>query len=160
MNYDIWGPWSASVGPNAPLNDTCATDASQKVGSAVSAVDAWTKAGIPADQLVLGVAAYGHGFSVSPSDAFTSNNTLAPYPPFNTSFTPQGDAWDDAPTPGAVDVCGNPEAVGGNWDFWGLVGGGFLNENGTANTAGGIAFRYDECSQTVCFDIFSTGMWD
>ncbi|KAG8744772.1 hypothetical protein FRC10_009420 [Ceratobasidium sp. 414] len=136
MNYDIWGPWSTGVGPNAPLNDTCVADETQKVGSAVSAVNAWMTAGIPADQLVLAVAAYGHGFSVSPSDAFTSNNTLVPYPPFNTTFTPQGDAWDDAPTPGAVDVCGTPEAVGGNWDFWGLIAGGFLNQNGTVNTAG------------------------
>ncbi|KAG9121581.1 hypothetical protein FRC07_002405, partial [Ceratobasidium sp. 392] len=34
MNYDIWGPWSTGVGPNAPLNDTCVTDAGNKVGSA------------------------------------------------------------------------------------------------------------------------------
>jgi len=24
MNYDIWGSWSTSVGPNAPLDDSCA----------------------------------------------------------------------------------------------------------------------------------------
>ncbi|KAG8705796.1 hypothetical protein FRC09_002752 [Ceratobasidium sp. 395] len=148
MNYDIWGPWSTSVGPNAPLNDSCVADPTNQVGSAVSAIEAWTSAGIPADQLVLGVAGYGHGFSVSPTDAFTANGTLAAYPPFNKTFTPQGDAWDEAPEAGALDVCGNPEALSGNWDFWGLIAGGFLNGNGTANTAEEIAYRYDECSQT------------
>ncbi|QRV85311.1 chitinase [Ceratobasidium sp. AG-Ba] len=149
MNYDVWGAWSDTVGPNAPLNDTCAPPANQ-VGSAVSAVQAWTAAGIPADQLVFGVASYGHSFEVAPAAAVSSNSssTLVPYPTFNKTATPKGDAWDTVPEPGAVDVCGNPETVGGNWDFWGLIAGGFLNENGTANTAEGILYRYDECSQT------------
>ncbi|KAF8742076.1 Glycoside hydrolase family 18 protein, partial [Rhizoctonia solani] len=151
MNYDIWGPWSDTTGPNAPLNDTCATNATQKVGSAVSAVEAWTKAGFPADQIVLGVAGYGHGFSVTPANAL-NDSILNPYSTFNKSFTPPGDAWDDMPVgPNgtvALDVCGNPQAQGGNWDFWGLVENGFLNENGTANTAEGIVYKFDECSQT------------
>ncbi|ELU38722.1 endochitinase [Rhizoctonia solani AG-1 IA] len=151
MNYDIWGPWSDTTGPNAPLNDTCATNATQKVGSAVSAVEAWTKAGFPADQIVLGVAGYGHGFSVTPANAL-NDSILNPYSTFNKSFTPPGDAWDDMPVgPNgtvALDVCGNPQAQGGNWDFWGLIENGFLNENGTANTAEGIVYKFDECSQT------------
>lgn len=150
MNYDIWGSWSTAVGPNAPLNDSCVTDETQKVGSAVSAVEAWTAAGMPADQIVLGVASYGHSYLVPLSAAVSSNDstTLASYPTFNSSTIPQGDAWDAAPEPGAVDACGNPETISGNWDFWGLVQGGFLNENGTANTAKDVLFRFDECSQT------------
>ncbi|KAG9123461.1 hypothetical protein FRC07_014912 [Ceratobasidium sp. 392] len=141
MNYDVWGPWSPSVGPNAPLNDTCVANATNRVGSAVSAVEAWTSAGIPVDQLVLGVSAYGRGYSVSPADAFPGgNNTLGAYVPFNKTFTPKGDAWDVVPAPGALDVCGNSEVAEGGWDFWGLIAGGFLNENGTANTAEGINF--------------------
>ncbi|KAF8762019.1 Glycoside hydrolase family 18 protein [Rhizoctonia solani] len=135
MNYDIWGPWSDTTGPNAPLNDTCATNATQKVGSAI----------------VLGVAGYGHGFSVTPANAL-NDSILNPYSTFNKSFTPPGDAWDDMPVgPNgtvALDVCGNPQAQGGNWDFWGLIENGFLNENGTANTAEGIVYKFDECSQT------------
>lgn len=149
MNYDIWGPWSDTVGPNAPLNDTCAANATQKVGSAVSAIEAWTTAGMPADQIVLGVAGYGHGFSVAPADALTSDNTIALYAPFNKTANPAGDAWDEEPAAGSVDICGNPQTLAGTWNFWGLVEGGFLNENGTANTAGGIAYKFDECSQTV-----------
>ncbi|KAH0828077.1 hypothetical protein J3R83DRAFT_3733 [Lanmaoa asiatica] len=75
MNYDVWGSWSSAVGPNSPLNDTCASPADQ-VGSAVSAVKAWTAAGVPVDQIVLGVASYGHSFSVPPYDALAGNNLL------------------------------------------------------------------------------------
>jgi len=144
MDYDIWGSWSSAVGPNAPLNDTCATPSNQQ-GSAVSAVKAWSNAGIPVGQIVLAVAAYGHSFSVSPSDAFTSGTTtLAAYPAFNKTNQPLGDAWDDT---GSVDACGVYEAQGGTFRFWGLIDGGFLTTEGT--TAPGIYYRFDSCSQTV-----------
>ncbi|KAF9227049.1 glycoside hydrolase, partial [Gyrodon lividus] len=144
MNYDVWGPWSSAVGPNAPLNDTCAPPADQ-VGSAVSAVKAWGAAGMPANKIVLGVAAYGHSYSVSPSDAFVrgSKTELAAYPAFNASNQPLGDAWDDT---GSVDPCGVYQGPGGTWDFWGLVDGGFLTSQGSP--APGIYYRYDACSQT------------
>ncbi|KAG2352467.1 glycoside hydrolase family 18 protein, partial [Suillus spraguei] len=73
MNYDVWGPWSTHVGPNAPLNDTCASPENRQ-GSAVSAIKAWTAAGMPINMIVLGVASYGHSFSVSPSAAFDSGS--------------------------------------------------------------------------------------
>ncbi|KAG0707044.1 glycoside hydrolase family 18 protein [Suillus ampliporus] len=142
MDYDVWGSWSPAVGPNAPLNDSCATSSEQQ-GSAVSAVKAWSNAGMPIDQIVLGVASYGHSYSVKPSDAFVSGTkTLAAYPPFDASNQPKGDAWDV----GSVDACGNYQGSGGAFDFWGLVDGGFLNSEGT--TAQGIYYRFDSCSQT------------
>ena len=149
MNYDVWGSWSSSVGPNAPLNDTCASGADQQ-GSAVSAVKAWTDAGFPANQLVLGVASYGHSFKVASTAAFSGSSdstALAAYPAFDASEQPLGDSW-DAVAPAGVDQCGNPTAGGpsGIFDFWGLIEGGFLTANGTA--ADGIAYRFDECSQT------------
>ncbi|KAG2135821.1 glycoside hydrolase family 18 protein [Suillus clintonianus] len=145
MNYDVWGSWSSTVGPNAPLNDTCAAPANQQ-GSAVSAVKAWTDAGMPANQIVLGVAAYGHSFSVSPSNAFMPDapETLVGYPAFNASNQPLGDAWDDT---GSVDVCGVYEGPGGTYNFWGLIDDGFLTETGAP--ANGIFYRYDNCSQTT-----------
>ena len=130
------------MGPNAPLNDTCAPVAYQE-GSAVSAVKAWTSAHFPANKLVLGVASYGHSFYVPQSTAITSNG-LAAYPAFNASRQPSGDKWDG---PAGVDQCGNPTTVGGIFDFWGLVDGGFLKRDGTA--ANDIKYRYDDCSQTV-----------
>ncbi|KAF9227060.1 glycoside hydrolase family 18 protein [Gyrodon lividus] len=144
MNYDIWGSWSSAVGPNAPLNDTCAPPADQ-AGSVVSAVKAWTAAGMPADKIVLGVASYGHSSRVSPSNAFvdSSKTELAPYPAFNTSSQPLGDAWDST---GGLDICGVYQGPGGSWYFWGLVDGGFLTPQGSP--APGIYYRYDTCSQT------------
>ncbi|KAF8582525.1 glycoside hydrolase family 18 protein [Ramaria rubella] len=142
MNYDIWGSWSSAVGPNAPLADACASPADQQ-GSATSAVKAWTGAGFPAHQIVLGVASYGHSFHVSNSTAI-QNGVLVPYPAFDAQQQPDGDAWDDAAGP---DVCGVQQPVGGNFDFWGLIDGGFLTSNG--KPASGIAYRFDNCSQTA-----------
>ncbi|PPQ64866.1 hypothetical protein CVT26_002584 [Gymnopilus dilepis] len=144
MDYDVWGPWSSTVGPNAPLDDTCAAPENQ-VGSAVRAVEAWTKAGMPAHQIVLGVAAYGHSFTVPSTEAFVSGSKteLVAYPPFNASDPPVGDAWDD---PAGLDECGNFQEPGGDVDFWGLVQEGYLNTDGTPKE--GIAYRFDSCSQT------------
>ncbi|KAL0059639.1 hypothetical protein AAF712_013604 [Marasmius tenuissimus] len=143
MNYDIWGSWSPSVGPNAPLDDTCASSDKQ-VGSAVSAVKAWTNAGFPIDQIVLGVAGYGHSFTVTPEAAFEADGkTLAAYPSFDASKPPQGDRWDDGAGP---DVCGVQQHAGGNFNFWGLIEEGFLDAAGNPNE--GIASKFDECSQT------------
>jgi len=142
MNYDIWGSWSSSVGPNAPLNDSCA---STPEGSAVSATKAWTTAGFPANKIILGVASYGHSFHVDESSALDASGNMKLYPPFDKSQQPAGDKWDG--TAGGVDVCGNQNAVGGNFDFWGLIDGGFLTTNGAA--ASGIDYIFDNCSQTV-----------
>jgi chitinase len=145
MNYDIWGSWSATVGPNAPLDDTCAPPAAQ-IGSAFSAIQAWSSAGMPLDQIVLGVPSYGHSFYVSEEDAFVSGSktVLATYPPFDKSRQPKGDRWDGG---AGVDACGQPVGIGGNWDYWGLIEGGFLDESG--NVASGIIGNFDNCSQTV-----------
>ncbi|KAL0580742.1 hypothetical protein V5O48_001300 [Marasmius crinis-equi] len=143
MNYDIWGPWSPSVGPNAPLDDTCASSDKQD-GSAVSAVKAWTSAGFPASQIVLGVAGYGHSFTVRPEDAFEADGvTLAAYPAFDASKHASGDSWDDPP---GVDVCGVQQNSGGNFNFWGLIEGGYLDSSGNPNA--GVPNRFDDCSQT------------
>lgn len=143
MNYDVWGSWSATTGPNAPLNDTCS---SQQEGSAVSAVKSWTDSGFPANQLVLGVASYGHSFKVAQTAAL-AGSALNAYAAFDKSSQPLGDSWDEDASAG-VDQCGNPTSGGpsGIFDFWGLVEGGFLTANGTA--ADGIDYVFDECSQT------------
>ncbi|KAG6817892.1 hypothetical protein H0H87_001724 [Tephrocybe sp. NHM501043] len=144
MNYDIWGPWSPTVGPNAPLKDSCATSANQ-AGSATTAVAKWTAAGIPHNQLLLGVPAYGHSFRVRKAQAFTSGSatTLTSYPQFDSSAPPVGDSWDDA---AGVDVCGNTQAQGGVINFWGLIANGFLNKDGSVKS--GIVSAYDTCSET------------
>jgi len=142
MNYDLWGPWSPSVGPNAALNDTCTTRAS---GSAVSAVSKWRAAGVPVDKLVLGVPAYGHSFRVKKADAYEKGSTtLALYPLFVATDTPLGDSWDD---PGYTDVCGVWNGPSGFINYWGLKEQGFIDAKGAVQS--GIGYRFDTCSQTV-----------
>ncbi|KAH9477623.1 Chitinase A1 [Psilocybe cubensis] len=164
MNYDVWGAWSTDVGPNAPLNDSCAA---VQAGSATSAVKAWTDAGFPASKanislisnvealsnscelfhakIVLGVAAYGHSFHVATNDALDNAGNLALYPPFDKSQQPLGDS--DIPgAPPSEDECGNPVGVSGTFNFNGMVAAGFLDTNG--NAAAGIDYRFDNCSQT------------
>ncbi|TFY71622.1 hypothetical protein EVG20_g1373 [Dentipellis fragilis] len=145
MNYDVWGPWSATTGPNGPLNDTC-TSSANKAGSAVSGVAAWHAAGIPFDQIVLGVPGYGHSFRVAPKDALPhgADGALATFVKFDANDQPVGDSWDD-PDPGP-DECGNPQGPEGDFDYWGLIDGGFLTQEGKA--AKGIVYVYDTCSQT------------
>ncbi|KIP07396.1 glycoside hydrolase family 18 protein [Phlebiopsis gigantea 11061_1 CR5-6] len=156
MNYDVFGTWSAAVGPNAPLDDTCAPPQYQQ-GSAVSAISAWTTAGFPANKIVLGVGSYGHSYFVSQDNAFadatqsaaqaSETTLLAAYPPFDASLQPLGDSW-DAVEPASTDACGNPTAGGpsGIFNFRGLIEKGLLAEDGTP--AAGMGFRFDNCSQT------------
>ncbi|KAJ3998026.1 chitinase [Lentinula boryana] len=144
MNYDVWGSWSATVGPNSPLADSCAASENQQ-GSASTAVKNWNGAGMPLDKIVLGVASYGHSFVVSHDNAFVSgsNTELAPYPPFDKSAFPHGDSWDDD---GGSDACGNHEPSGGTFNFWGLINNAFLDQNG--DFVDNIPHRFDSCSQT------------
>ena len=142
MNYDVYGSFSPSVGPNAPLNDSCAPSPQ---GSAVSGVKSWTDAGFPHHKIVLGVAGYGHSFHVNSSSAFNGSAKVHPYVPFDKSQQPAGDKLDS--TAGDTDVCGNPTVVGGVFNFWGLIYGGFLNAEG--KPAKGIDYAFDNCSQTV-----------
>ncbi|KAF7291893.1 Glycoside hydrolase family 18 protein [Mycena indigotica] len=143
MNYDVWGSWSPSVGPNAPLNDSCASAADQQ-GSAVSAVKAWTTANFPAHQIALGLAAYGHSFKVAPQSAMNGGN-VALYPSYDKSVQPVGTS--DSPSDiSAVDPCGNYEGISGIFTFAGLIQSGFLDKSGTA--ASGIQYTFDPCSQT------------
>lgn len=90
MAYDIYGTWStAGAGPNAPLQDSCAPSNNQ-FGSCESAVKAWTAAGFPANQIMLGVPSYGHSYTVSSSVINGNAQKLAQYPSFNKNTVPLG----------------------------------------------------------------------
>jgi chitinase len=95
--------------------------------------------------MILGVASYGHSFHVNQGDALDVSGNIKPYAPFDKSQQPTGDKWDA--TASGVDVCGNPNTVGGVFDFWGLISGGFLTKNGTV--ASGIDYTSDSCGKTV-----------
>jgi chitinase len=137
MVYDITGSFQDTPGPNAPLNDTCSP---VKTGSAVSAVNAWTSASFPVNQIVLGVASYGHAsiFPPSSAHAFKSSDNRASCSAF-TQYT----GWDGEQ---GKDSCGYPVPSGGIWNFNALVSGGYLDDHGNAKE--GVDYRYDDCSQT------------
>lgn len=67
MNYDIWGA-SATPGPNGPLEVCAGTSSWQPEANAKAGVAAWKAAGMPANKIMLGLAAYGY---VSDSTATT-----------------------------------------------------------------------------------------
>ncbi|WWD19694.1 hypothetical protein CI109_104158 [Kwoniella shandongensis] len=58
MNYDVWGS-SNTPGANAPLSDGC-NNSTQPLANAYASVASWTNAGMPANQITLGVPAYGY----------------------------------------------------------------------------------------------------
>ncbi|KAH7887638.1 glycoside hydrolase family 18 protein [Phlebopus sp. FC_14] len=58
MNYDTFET-SSPPGPNAPLYDGC-NNSSQPSENAVAAYNAWTGAGFPSSQIVLGLPLYGY----------------------------------------------------------------------------------------------------
>jgi chitinase len=143
MNYDEFGQWSASAGPNAALKDECAPADAQQ-GSAASAVRAWTASGIPAAQLVLGVASYGHAFNVSEADAFTTDTCAEES---ELALFPKYSKWDYQPGEAVVQECGQDAPKDLQYRFADLVLAGFLKDDGTVEDK--IHARYDECSQTV-----------
>ncbi|EAU81461.1 endochitinase [Coprinopsis cinerea okayama7 len=140
MAYDVWGAWSPTVGPNAPLQDSCAANG---VGSVASSVAAWTGAGFPANKLVLGVPAYGRSYYVDPANALSAAGELTPYAQFDKSKQPLGEGETGEQT---VDQCGVASGPSGLFNFAGLVDAGYLNPDGTA--AEGMVYLCDQCSET------------
>ena len=154
MNYDTWGrefsrsvstlPFgavpsnklsaSSNLGPNAPLDDAC-QNSTQPAANAVAAINAWTAAGIPPRQLVLGVPSYGY---VSRSDATRlqqrdRNIPPAPASPYVRVLTEEGGDSGPVQFRGLVDqgaLCNDP-----NWP------GGYLG-------CGGFTREWDACSST------------
>ncbi|KAG6830483.1 hypothetical protein H0H92_000490 [Tricholoma furcatifolium] len=121
MNYDIYGTFSSTTGPNAPLDLSCSSQANGNP-SATSAVEAWTAANMPANQIVLGVPSYGHTFSASSSQAL-SGNTISLYSQFSGAGPNDGD-----------------------YTFAQMVSAGLLTTSGAP--ASGIDYLFDSCSQT------------
>ena len=144
MDYDIPSNPTIGAGPSSPLNDSCASVSAQ-FGSAVSAVDAWTAAGMPSNQILLGVPSYGHSYVVPPTQILSPSVAQLSYPPFDLSLEQVGDSWSGN---GGVDVCGNVVGPGGTYTYWGLMQQGFLNSDGSVKD--GIEYRFDGCSMTVC----------
>ncbi|GAA5956788.1 hypothetical protein JCM3765_005737 [Sporobolomyces pararoseus] len=74
MNYDVWGA-SSTPGPNAPLSDAC-PNSMQPNANMVSAVKAWTDAGMPASKILMGVPAYGYISSSSATSLIHKRDSI------------------------------------------------------------------------------------
>lgn len=110
LAYDIWTPLNATVGPGAPLYDSCAPSGDQR-GSVNSSVNAWMAAGFSADKIVVGTPAYGYLYNVPTSSALSTDGTLVQYPAIDKSKpSPPGDPWTATAGP---DACGNQAPAAG-----------------------------------------------
>jgi chitinase len=142
MNYDVWGPWTSRMGPNAPLNDSCT---SYQDGSAVSAIKSWTKAKFPAKQILLGVPSFGYSNWVSQSAALPSGikGTMASYPLVESAPSLGSD------NTAGVYQCGDYVPVPGDFTFASMIQKGFLTTSGLPGS--GMESRVSTCSITVRF---------
>jgi chitinase len=103
MNYDIRSNSSFGAGPSSPLDDSCAPIRARN-GSAKSAVSAWSAAGFPINQIVLGVPSYGHSYSILPGGSGQNTSTTLPMYPSYANVHVRGDKWDGFGN--ETDVCG------------------------------------------------------
>ena len=89
MTYDFAGSWSKVTAFNAPLHPWPEHEAGKFASS--SAVDAYLKAGVPADKIVLGVPFYGRAFGgVKPGD---THGLGQPFDPKAKATSPDGWGW-------------------------------------------------------------------
>ncbi|KAJ2482222.1 hypothetical protein IWW56_001243 [Coemansia sp. RSA 2131] len=135
MAYDINGPWNQETGPNAPFN----YEASKGTPlSFVSAIDAWTNAGWPANQLVAGLGFYGRSTRAQNDMRRDSMNQYQP----QLHDVPLGDS-EDAPW---YDKCAQITSASGTWQWKHLRDQGVLTSPNAA--AAPWVRQWDSVSQT------------
>ncbi|KAJ2716642.1 hypothetical protein H4R19_000533 [Coemansia spiralis] len=135
MAYDINGAWNPETGPNAPFNFEGGKGTPL---SFVSAIDAWTSAGWPANQLVAGLGFYGRATVTQQNMIRDSANQYQP----QLHDVPLGDQ-EDAPW---FDACAGSTANSGMWQWKNLRLQGVLADPHTA--AAPWVRQWDSVSQT------------
>lgn len=137
MNYDVFS--SGDPGPNAPLSDGCGTS-SMPLANAYAAIASWTQAGMPANQIMLGIAAYGYLYKSSASRLRTRRRGLEPRASV-TVYNPNG------------------QTEGGQVNFASLISQGALaqDSNGKWVGAGGFTREWDNCSSTPWLKSWESG---
>ncbi|KAJ2851078.1 hypothetical protein IWW36_001425 [Coemansia brasiliensis] len=121
MQYDINGAWLNNTGPNAPLEFEQGKGAQF---SFASAIDAWTKAGWPANQLTAGLAFYGRSTTATVDMTKDPTNQYQP----QGSVLPKGDSEDAEWS----DTCDQTSGMSGMWQWKHLRDQGVLTSPDTA----------------------------
>ncbi|KAF8592399.1 glycoside hydrolase family 18 protein [Ramaria rubella] len=150
MNYDVWSS-SPQPGPNAPLSDAC-HNSTQPEANANAAIASWTAAGFPAQQIMLGLPAYGY-VSRSSATSLRARRSLS-----NLITSPSDTALNNgtvtiSPTTPAANVAVLSEAGSadsGQVQFNALITQGALvkNAQGLFVGNGGFQREWDACSST------------
>ncbi|KAF9458110.1 glycoside hydrolase family 18 protein [Collybia nuda] len=140
MNYDVNGA-SSKPGPNAPLGNLCGSS-SQPRASAQAALSQWTKAGMPASKLLLGLALYGY---VSKSTAKKLSGSLMPDPSIHPVAHPRSPLQDISTAP-AGDLS---NMWGQQIAFKQLVrSGALVKTHDGYRGSNGYTMAWDDCSDT------------
>ncbi|CAJ0586039.1 unnamed protein product, partial [Mesorhabditis spiculigera] len=85
MSYDFWGAWSSILGMNAPLYAQSGQTAPSNQYNVDWATNAWVQMGVPKNQLVIGMPAYGRGWTLGNAANIqpgATGNTPAPSGPY------------------------------------------------------------------------------
>ncbi|CAJ0939752.1 unnamed protein product, partial [Mesorhabditis belari] len=85
MSYDFWGAWSNQLGMNAPLYPASTQTSPNNQYNVQWAANAWVTGGIPKSKLVIGMPAYGRGWTLANAQSIqlgASGNNPAPAQPF------------------------------------------------------------------------------
>ncbi|KAJ2830441.1 hypothetical protein IWW50_000285 [Coemansia erecta] len=106
MQYDVNGGWLNLTGPNAPLNNDKENGAPF---SFASAIDAWTGAKWPANQLTAGLAFYGRSTTTLEDMTKTPDNMYQN----QSNVLPQGDSEDAV----WADTCDETDGFNGQWQW-------------------------------------------
>ncbi|PLW21465.1 hypothetical protein PCANC_00299 [Puccinia coronata f. sp. avenae] len=142
MAYDVYGPWSDTTGPLAPLLATCApASAAQSVETGLQVA---LKQGFKASQVLLGIPGYANRFQLISPELVpkTVDKQTTLYYQNKTKVTPRGGRFDDKP---GHDVCGQPQAWGGSFLVRELVRRGWLSKD-QKHGLNGYTRYFDECS--------------
>lgn len=144
MTYDVYGSWSDTTGPSAPLYDEC-NDAGNKF-SVQSAVKLYLSMSFKHKQLIVSIANFGHGWrlnsKVLESKKFPNGLTSYIYQNHTKAVIPGGPSDSK---PGSKDICGKPANHTGTFQIRELVKLGMLSKDLSHGT-GGFDRGFDHCS--------------
>ncbi|WAR53061.1 hypothetical protein PtB15_2B490 [Puccinia triticina] len=143
MAYDVYGLWSKTSGPIAPLDATCADeDSAQSVKTGFQIA---LKQGFKASQVLLGIPGYAKRFQLTSSKLvpkIVGGNKASFYYQQKTATMPPGGAFDDK---AGKNICGVFEGAGGSYLVNELISNGYLAQD-QSRGLGGYRRHFDNCS--------------